>query len=170
MALISISIGTNVTPEYHLRTAVHILRPYFSNILVSEVYQSEPVNFGGENFLNICIGGHCNLSLSQVIELLKSIENQYKRSRTHINKSKITLDLDLLFYDALVITEPLVLPRQEILNNAFVLQPLADIFPDLRHPINQQNYQALWQSFNKDSQKLWKIDFKWLIAHQNKLN
>ncbi|MCK5885115.1 MAG: 2-amino-4-hydroxy-6-hydroxymethyldihydropteridine diphosphokinase, partial [Alcanivorax sp.] len=52
------------------------------------------------------------------------------------------------------------LPRAEILKNAFVLRPLADIAPDELHPVCCESYRSLWQSYQKD-QKLWPVDFTW---------
>ncbi|KMT66558.1 2-amino-4-hydroxy-6-hydroxymethyldihydropteridine diphosphokinase [Catenovulum maritimum] len=169
MALIAVSLGTNVAAEYHLTTAIHLLRPYFKHLLISPVYQSEPVKFSGENFLNICFGGELDLTLEQTLKLLKSIESQYQRDRTSTNKSEITLDLDLLFYDDLITEIPVKLPRAEILKNAFVLQPLNDIFADKIHPETKTSYQNLWQAYDQSSQKLWPINFDWKNKRMEKL-
>ncbi|MGD8408380.1 MAG: 2-amino-4-hydroxy-6-hydroxymethyldihydropteridine diphosphokinase, partial [Thiohalophilus sp.] len=53
------------------------------------------------------------------------------------------------------------IPRQEILHNAFVLQPLAEIAPQLKHPQTEQTMTELWQQFDKQSQSLWPIAFNW---------
>lgn len=161
MAHISVSLGSNINADFHLRTAIFLLRPYFSDLLISPVYESKPVNFGGNNFYNIVFGGKVKLSLERTVELLKSIEKQYNRDRSLHNNCEITLDLDLLFYDDLIIQQPIELPRKEILNNAFVLQPLSDIYPELNHPTENLTYAQLWHSFNKASQKLWPITFNW---------
>ena len=55
----------------------------------------------------------------------------------------------------------LKLPREEILHNAFVLWPLAEIAPDLMHPSEQRSMATLWQGFDKDSQKLWPVTIDW---------
>jgi 2-amino-4-hydroxy-6-hydroxymethyldihydropteridine diphosphokinase len=49
------------------------------------------------------------------------------------------------------------LPRGEILRYAFVLQPLADLAPDLLHPVTGQSYAELWQQFDKTEQLLWQV-------------
>ncbi|MCU4674858.1 2-amino-4-hydroxy-6-hydroxymethyldihydropteridine diphosphokinase [Catenovulum sp. 2E275] len=161
MPQIAVSLGSNVNPEFHLKTAIFLLRPFFKQLLISPVYETEPVAFGGQNFLNIVFGGEVELNLEQTLSLLKAIEKQYQRNRQKQNKTQITLDLDLLFYDDLVCQQPVVLPRAEILNNAFVLKPLADVYADKNHPQNGQSYAQLWQNFNNPNQKFWKIDFNW---------
>jgi 2-amino-4-hydroxy-6-hydroxymethyldihydropteridine diphosphokinase len=68
----------------------------------------------------------------------------------------------LLLYDDLVLKENgLELPREEITRNAFVLWPLAEVAPELVHPVAQQTMASLWQGFDKDSQKLWPIPLEW---------
>ena len=57
--------------------------------------------------------------------------------------------------------EGVTIPRDEILKNAFVLQPLAEIAGTTLHPQERLSYQQLWQNFNKDKQKLWPIEFIW---------
>jgi 2-amino-4-hydroxy-6-hydroxymethyldihydropteridine diphosphokinase len=69
--------------------------------------------------------------------------------------------LDLLLYDDLVIEKPAQLPRDEITKNAFVLWPLSQIAPKLKHPILQKSYQELWQFYDKSSQQLHIINNCW---------
>ena len=71
-----------------------------------------------------------------------------------------TLDLDLLLYDDLVLDEKgLRLPREEILRNAFVLWPLAEIAPALVHPSAGKTYAELWADFDKSKETLAPIEF-----------
>ena len=51
------------------------------------------------------------------------------------------------------------LPREEILENAFVLCPLAELAPEVLHPVGQRSYRALWQAYDQASQPLSKVDF-----------
>ncbi|MER2493746.1 2-amino-4-hydroxy-6-hydroxymethyldihydropteridine diphosphokinase [Catenovulum sediminis] len=161
MARVAVSLGTNTEAEFHLKIAIFLLRPFIQELVISDVYESTPVNFGGRNFYNIVFGGNTKLSLEHFIELLKSIEDQYGRDRNANNRSSITLDLDLLIYDDIICENPISLPRPEILKNAFVLKPLCDIYPDLLHPVVKKSYTLLWQNFDNPSQALWQIDFDW---------
>jgi 2-amino-4-hydroxy-6-hydroxymethyldihydropteridine diphosphokinase len=54
-----------------------------------------------------------------------------------------------------------LLPRPEILDNAFVLLPLFDIVPQYVHPVTNKSYKTLWQEYAQENQKLWRVDFKW---------
>ncbi|EWH09874.1 2-amino-4-hydroxy-6-hydroxymethyldihydropteridine pyrophosphokinase [Catenovulum agarivorans DS-2] len=161
MTLVAVSLGTNKQTEFHLKKAIFLLRPFIEDMSISPVYESEPVKFGGENFNNIVFGGNTELTLNQLVRLLKSVENQYGRNRSAQNKSEITLDLDLLFYGNEVTEQPLSLPRGEITENAFVLFPLCDIYPSQLHPKLNKTYSQLKAEYNNPQQKLWTINFHW---------
>jgi len=126
------------------------------------VYESEAVGFDGDNFLNMVVGLDTDEEVHTVVQTLREIEDRHGRIRSGPRFSARTLDLDLLLYDDLVVKEDaLDLPRGEITQNAFVLWPLAEIAPEIMHPVEQQPMAALWQDFNKESQKLWPITIDW---------
>ena len=69
---------------------------------------------------------------------------------------------DILTYDDAVGTFGGVqLPRDEILENAFVLCPLAELAPQRLHPRVQRSYQSLWDTYDRTEQPLHKVDFIW---------
>lgn len=139
MATIYLSLGSNIEPESNLRTAVESLRQLFSEIILSPVYQSPAVGMVGDDFLNAAARAHTGLTAEEVVVQLRSIEDQLGRDRSAPRFSSRTLDLDLLLYDDLVLSTPeLAVPRDEITEHAFVLQPLVDIAPDLLHPLSAQ--------------------------------
>ena len=53
------------------------------------------------------------------------------------------------------------LPRSEVLKNAFVLQPLAELASDMTHPLTNKSIGQHWQEFDKASQNLWPVKFDW---------
>ena len=57
--------------------------------------------------------------------------------------------------------EGVQLPRDEILENAFVLCPLAELAPDQLHPAQRRTYAALWAEYDRNSQPLSRVDFSW---------
>jgi len=161
MARIYISIGSNIERERHIRAALTALRAQFANLRCSSVYESEPVGFQGDNFLNAVVACDTEKSVHDVARCLAEIEAQHGRARVSTRFAARTLDLDLLLYDALVVHErDIKLPRAEILVNAFVLRPLAEIAPDARHPVVGKTYAELWRDFPSTEQRLWPVEFK----------
>lgn len=161
MARIYISIGSNIEPATNVQQAVKVLREHFADVQTSPVYESEAVGFAGSNFLNLVVAASTELDVRAANELLHKIEDEYGRDRSGPRFSSRTIDLDLLLFDDLVINEPgLEIPRDEILHNAFVLWPLADIAPAVIHPQQGKTMAELWQAFDKDSQKLWPVELE----------
>ncbi|MRX28659.1 2-amino-4-hydroxy-6-hydroxymethyldihydropteridine diphosphokinase [Kangiella sp. HZ709] len=162
MATIYISIGSNQDAENQIRYGIKRLQEKFSKLQLSSVYESEAVGFDGDNFLNLVAKANTQLTISQVDQAFKRIEASAGRRRDVPKFSDRTLDIDLLLYDDLVCEKPVQLPRFEVNKHAFVLLPLAEIAPELRHPVSQKNYLELWQAFDKkEQQKLWPIEFDW---------
>jgi len=99
--------------------------------------------------------------LASLADWLKAVEDSNGRQRNVTRYSSRTLDLDILIYgDQVGQPEGVELPRREILKNAFVLKPLAEIAPDELHPTEQRSYGALWNGYSRD-QRLWAIPFEW---------
>ena len=159
MSRIYISIGSNIEAEKHVRLAVAELRRHYGEALLSSVYESEAVGFDGDNFLNMVAGVDTDESVQVVSTVLHAIEDRHGRLRDGPRFSARTLDLDLLLYDDLITDEDgLQIPRDEITKNAFVLWPLAELDPDLRHPLTGLTMGELWQNYDRTSQRLWPLD------------
>ncbi len=161
MARIYISIGSNIEAERYFNSALEAIHRYFSNVVLSSVFESEAVGFNGSNFLNMVVAADTELDIAQVVALFKRIELDNGREVGAKKFAPRTLDLDLLLFDDCVTETPIELPRAEITKNAFVLWPLAEIAPELQHPVVQKNYQTLWEQYDKTQQKLWPIEFHW---------
>lgn len=159
MARIYISLGTNVEPERHVIAGVADLQRHLGALQLSRVFESEAVGFNGTNFLNMVIGAETELSIAEVNALFKQIEQDNGRQVQAKKFSPRSLDLDLLLYDDAVCQLPIVLPRGEILYNAFVLWPLAELIPNALHPLVKKTYLSLWDEFDKQSQHIWPIAF-----------
>ena len=161
MARVYISIGSNIDAENNVRLAVTALQEHYGKLILSSVYESEAVGFEGDNFLNLVVGLNTDEDVHAVAATLRKIEDENGRDRSGPRFSARTVDLDLLLYDDLVIDEEgLQIPRYEITKNAFVLLPLEEIAPQLIHPISGNTMCDHWLNFDKDSQKLWPIAFK----------
>lgn len=156
MAHIFVGVGSSINRNENIHLAINTLRNTFTDLIVSPIYESEAVGFDGCNFYNLVVAFHSDLSAQEIIKQLKQIEVQQGRPEKAIKFAPRTIDLDLLLHDQ-SIDASIDLPRAEILTNAFVLQPLNDIAPNLLHPIANASYQQLWEAFPKQTQKLWKI-------------
>lgn len=165
MAQVYISIGSNIDAERKIREAVSALQQYFGNVELSSVYESEAVGFDGDNFLNLVAGVSTDQDIERVNGILHKIEDEYGRTREGPRFSSRTIDLDLLLYDDVIYHQNgIQIPRDEILKNAFVLQPLAELAPGTIHPEQNKTMQALWDVFDKSAQQLWAIDFDWNLS------
>lgn len=161
MHRVYLSLGSNVERERYIRAALDALVQQFGLLQISSVYESEAVGFQGDNFYNLVVGLETDLDVAALSACLKGIEDDNGRERTGPRFSGRTLDIDILTYDDLAeAVSGVELPRDEILKNAFVLLPLAEIVPDGRHPVLQRTYADLWQAYDR-AQKLWPIDFVW---------
>jgi 2-amino-4-hydroxy-6-hydroxymethyldihydropteridine diphosphokinase len=161
MAKIYISLGSNIEPVRYLKAALIALDYHFDALLLSSVFESEAVGFDGTNFLNMVVAAETELSIEAVVATFKRIEHEHGRLKGAKKFAARTLDLDLLLYDDVVCKAPIELPRAEILYNAFVLWPLAEIAPTLTHPVADESYQTLWDEYDKAQQHLWPIEFDW---------
>ncbi|WP_417568448.1 2-amino-4-hydroxy-6-hydroxymethyldihydropteridine diphosphokinase [Marinobacter sp.] len=156
-----ISIGTNVDRERHVIAALDALNGWFDELIISPVYDSEAVGFDGSPFLNLVVGVDTDLPVAELSRRFKQLEADNGRRRDVPKFSARTLDLDILTYgDVVGRIDGVELPRGEILKNAFVLRPLADIAPEAMHPVCGKTYGQLWQNYSA-GQKLWPVDFSW---------
>ena len=148
MARVYLSLGANLEPRRHLAAAVEALRQRFGQITVSPAYRSQSVGFDGADFVNMAVGLDTDLSPETLNDWLHALEDRQGRRRDVPRYSDRTLDIDIVFYDALVIDGPghLQIPRNE-LQHAFVLRPIADIAPAFRHPVSGLSMAELWAAF-----------------------
>ncbi len=149
-----ISIGSNIDKDKHIPASLSALEQVFGELTISSIYETEAVGFTGDVFYNLVVGFDSDLEVKTVAKQLRQIELDNGRTRDSRKFAARTLDLDLILYGDLIINDGrLQIPRDEIEHYAFVLEPLAEIAPDLKHPISQRSYAELWEQFDKTDLK-----------------
>ncbi|MHB8622036.1 MAG: 2-amino-4-hydroxy-6-hydroxymethyldihydropteridine diphosphokinase [Sulfuricaulis sp.] len=160
MSRVHVSVGSNIEREISIRGAVRDLAARYGPLRLSPVYESKAHGFEGANFYNLVVGFDTTEAIERVKESLAHIESQFGRQRQVHHVSSRTLDLDLLLYDDVVRhDERINLPHPDIQRYAFVLRPLAEIAPDLRHPETGETCAKMWAQFGSASQEIWPADF-----------
>ena len=159
-----ISIGSNINKDKHIPASLDALKNCFGTLTISSIYESEAVGFVGDTFYNLIVGFKSTLEVKEVAKTLRQIELDNGRTRDSQKFSSRTLDLDLILYDNLIINDGrLQIPRDEIERYAFVLEPLAEIAPNLKHPISQQSYATIWLNYDKSKLNQKRITPIWTI-------
>lgn len=146
MVACAVSLGSNVGDRRaHLNFAVASLRRILTNLSVSRYYETVPVGVSGPQamFLNAAAVGQTSLTARAVLEALLAIEQQRGRERPYARAPR-TLDLDLILLGDVVLDEPdLIIPHPRFRERRFVLEPLAEIAPDLKDPATGSPVSAL---------------------------
>ncbi len=139
MPLAAIALGSNLGDRHAtLASAVEATRSLGDVLAVSSFYDTAPVGYTEQSrFLNAAALLRTAYAPLALLHALLAIERVHGRDRSHgIAKGPRTLDLDLLLFDGLLVrTDDLTLPHPEMHRRRFVLEPLAEIAPTLRHPV-----------------------------------
>ncbi len=148
-----IALGSNMgDTKAHLEGAVREIHesPLCAVTSVSKFIVTKPV--GGveqDDFLNGCAEVETLFTPHELLDFLHDIENAHGRERK-IHWGPRTLDLDIILYDELVLNEhDLVIPHPEAAARAFVLAPLAEIAPFVRHPLENAYIRDLYKKIDK---------------------
>jgi 2-amino-4-hydroxy-6-hydroxymethyldihydropteridine diphosphokinase len=149
MPKVAIALGSNLGDrESLLKLARTRLRALLTSVLASSSYETEPVGVTGHQplFLNAAVVGETSLTARALLSALQLIERDAGRERPFPGAAR-TLDLDLVFYGDAIIDEPdLRVPHPYLRERRFVLEPLAEIAPDLKDPVTGKTVQELLRS------------------------
>jgi 2-amino-4-hydroxy-6-hydroxymethyldihydropteridine diphosphokinase len=157
--LVYFGLGSNVGDRrQNLDKALDYLRQRLRVAELSSVYDTEPVgNTEQPRFLNMVCGVYTTLEPQALLILVKSIERKMGRQPGRTNDPR-TIDIDILFYgDKVIKTPDLVIPHPRLAERAFVLVPLAEITPDLVHPVSGKRITELLGEVKRGIQGVLKL-------------
>lgn len=132
-----VGLGSNLGDRVaNIGRGLAMLRQVSTSMVTSSLYETMPQGFGSQPpFLNAACRLWTWLDPFQLMAKLREIEHAVGRRRAFVNAPR-TLDLDILLYGRLVLRAPgLVIPHPSMAERAFVLVPLAEIAPEVHHPI-----------------------------------
>jgi 2-amino-4-hydroxy-6-hydroxymethyldihydropteridine diphosphokinase len=143
-----LSLGSNVGDRTgNLRSAIERLAKLGEVVAVSSFYETEPVEFTAQPwFLNCAVALHTELMPRLFLSKALAIEQEMGRRRSQ-PKGPRTIDIDiLLFGNSAIHTPQLDVPHLAMHERRFVLEPLAEIAPDLRHPVFKRTVREMLQA------------------------
>src|ERR1022692_260221 len=148
--LVAIAVGSNLGDRQgNIASALARLRAFVELTRVSSTYDTVPVGVGAQpDFLNLACVGTTTLSARALHAALDNVERFVGR-RQNGDRAPRAIDLDLLLYDDLVVADDgLSIPHPGLTERAFVLVPLAEIAPDLVHPVARRRIADLASSID----------------------
>ncbi len=161
--IIHISLGSNIGDRLDfLQKAVDEIYKTVGDVaLISRVYQTPAWGFSSEDFYNICIAIRTFYTTTEVLAKLLAIETSLGRNRTDTKGYEArTIDLDIIFSsEGNIATKELVVPHPSIQDRKFVLEPLADIAPETKHPKLKQTVEQLLKH-TSDNAEVIRLDKK----------
>ncbi|NBB10436.1 2-amino-4-hydroxy-6-hydroxymethyldihydropteridine diphosphokinase [Pseudomonas sp. SLFW] len=154
-----LGLGSNIDRHRHLCSGLDALAGFLTDMSCSPVFESHPVGIKSGPFINLVVSALTDLPLIELDRRLKFIEAD--NGRYAPDRKGLPLDIDVLLYGEQVGNfDGLVLPRAEILKNAFVLWPLSLIAPERLHPEVGLTFAKLWEE-SQIEQQLWPVAFEW---------
>jgi len=146
---IFIGLGSNIGKrEAYINSAIKEIRSIQKTdiIHISSIIETKPIgNVLQPNFLNAVVRINSELEPIRLLNRLQVIEQKLGRHRTE-KWSFRTIDLDILFYDELILSsDELTIPHPEIMNRSFILQLMNEIASEYTHPLQKKTMKELYE-------------------------
>ncbi|WP_075988943.1 2-amino-4-hydroxy-6-hydroxymethyldihydropteridine diphosphokinase [Vibrio fluvialis] len=140
-----VGIGSNLQRHKHIEAAIDELSRLGCDLRLSTIYECESVGFDSRAFYNLVVEMKTELSLADFALTLREIELRWGRDSQAQKFQDRTLDLDIILFGDTVSTAVPVLPRPDIYQYPFVIQPLHELCPMLTVPGTQDTIEHVWQ-------------------------
>jgi 2-amino-4-hydroxy-6-hydroxymethyldihydropteridine diphosphokinase len=155
MADAYVAAGSNVRPRESLAKALGMLAREFPGLRASRAFSNAAVGFAGDDFINLVVVFPAEIPTEALLERLKAVERACGREPGAPKWEPRTLDLDLLLHgDRVGPVASRNLPHPDLLTRAWVLGPLAELAPDLIHPVAGERIDDLWRRFDQRAHRL----------------
>lgn len=159
MHQVYLSLGSNIQPETNLPRALGLLHKYGEIRKISNVWESEAVGSSGPNFLNACALFLTPLSLPELKErVIHPVEASLGRKRTKDKFAPRTIDIDIIIFDNKSCND-------KFWNQAFVVVPLAEIYPDFQNPLT---HEIITETATRLRQEIWMEARPEILSSPNK--
>lgn len=155
MPQVFVALGSNIDPQHRMPQAAALLRQYFPDIVFSPCFANPAVGFDGAEFINTVGRFDSTLTVPEVQAALHAIEEQCGRQRSDSRWAPRAMDIDLLLYGEQVSDGSL--PRPDLLRRGYMLGPLAELAPQLMHPVAGRTIGELWNNLRSGVPKLQKL-------------
>jgi len=151
-----LSLGSNLGNKLeNLQNAIDLIDDKIGSVIkISSVYSSKSWGFKSDDFLNICLEVSTSLNPEDLLNSIHKIEKKLGRIKSNkVAYSARTIDIDiLLFENEIIFSQELIVPHKEMLKRKFVLIPLAEICPNLIHPIEKQTIKTCLKNCSDSSE------------------
>lgn len=141
-----LNLGSNIQPETNLLKAVKLLSEYGEIQKISNVWESKSVGANGPNYLNACILFKTDFAKADLKkQVIRPVEAKLGRKRGENKYAPRTMDIDIVLFDDTPV-------NNNYWETAFVIIPLADLYPDFKNPITNEK---VIETAARLSQKVW---------------
>lgn len=140
-----IGVGSNLERKKHIEAAIVELSQIGEELRISKIYECDAIGFQGEAFYNLVVEMKTTLDLTEFSRALRTIELKWGRKEDAAKFEPRTLDLDIILFGEQISAAAPMLPRADIYQYAFVIQPLNELCPDLIVPNDGRTIAQIYQ-------------------------